>query len=90
MSVNINETPSVTVLQNERPVIEHVTTPAPQAEVSVITDERTVLSNTMVYAPSLTGGDPAALQAHINSPTPHPAYDIDMPTLKYIFENGLT
>lgn len=43
-------------------------------------------------APSVTviggvGGD--ALAAHINSSTPHPAYDVDLPDLSIYFENGL-
>lgn len=29
-----------------------------------------------------------ALTAHINSSTPHPAYDVDAPSFKLIFENG--
>ncbi len=29
------------------------------------------------------------LEAHINAEEPHPAYDIDMPSLKVIFENNL-
>lgn len=33
-------------------------------------------------------GDPAALEAHIASATPHPAYD-DIPSLTILFENGL-
>lgn len=38
----------------------------------------------------LPGGiDTEALQAHINAPTPHPAYDVDMQSLTVIFENGL-
>lgn len=35
-----------------------------------------------------SGGDSTALQAHIDSPTPHPAYD-DLPSLSLLFENGL-
>ena len=35
------------------------------------------------------GNNWQALQEHINSPTPHPAYDDDMPSLKLLFENGL-
>lgn len=34
-------------------------------------------------------GSTASLTAHINSPTPHPAYDVDIPSLSLIFENGL-
>ena len=34
------------------------------------------------------GSDTSSLIAHINSPTPHPAYD-DIPDLVVIFENGL-
>lgn len=34
-------------------------------------------------------GDSAALVAHIESDTPHPAYDIRLPSLRLIFENGL-
>lgn len=29
------------------------------------------------------------LAAHVNSETPHPAYDIDAPSFKLLFENGL-
>lgn len=36
-----------------------------------------------------SGGSLLALQAHINSATPHPAYDIDMPDLAILLENGL-
>lgn len=44
-----------------------------------------------------SGGDPgagsgdasAALLAHINAAEPHPAYDVDMPSLTLLFENGL-
>lgn len=31
----------------------------------------------------------AAFQSHINHPTPHKAYDVDMPDLSLIFENGI-
>lgn len=34
-------------------------------------------------------GDPQALQDHIDDPTPHEAYDIDIPSLSVLFENGL-
>lgn len=30
-----------------------------------------------------------ALEAHLTSPTPHPAYDVDMQNLTTLFENGL-
>jgi hypothetical protein len=36
------------------------------------------------------GAGTAELEAHINSPTPHPAYDTDMQSLSVVFENGLT
>lgn len=29
-------------------------------------------------------------QAHINNPTPHAAYDVDLPDLTLLFENGIT
>lgn len=35
------------------------------------------------------GDSSVALQAHINSDTPHPAYDVDLPSLTLLFENGL-
>lgn len=46
---------------------------------------------------SLGGGDPtdiqglidSAIEAHVEAPTPHKAYDVDMPSLSIIFENGL-
>jgi hypothetical protein len=34
------------------------------------------------------GSSDAAVNAHINSSNPHPAYD-DIPSLKLLFENGL-
>lgn len=35
------------------------------------------------------GGDGAALAAHISAPEPHTAYDLDMPDLTLLFENGI-
>lgn len=35
-------------------------------------------------------GNPADLIAHINNATPHKAYDVDLPSLSTLFENGLT
>jgi hypothetical protein len=37
--------------------------------------------------PGAFGGE-AAIQTHVDSSTPHPAYD-DMPSLSLLFENGL-
>lgn len=41
----------------------------------------------------LTANPPAAgeplLQTHIDSPTPHPAYDVDLQDLSTLFENGI-
>lgn len=31
----------------------------------------------------------ASVSSHINDPEPHPAYDVDMPSLVLLFENGL-
>lgn len=31
----------------------------------------------------------SAMRSHVNNPTPHKAYDIDMPNLTLLFENGL-
>lgn len=44
---------------------------------------------------SLEGGDSAAgvslaLTAHVASPTPHPAYDVDLQDLTTLLENGMT
>jgi len=36
-----------------------------------------------------SGGGGTALQDHIDNATPHPAYDIDLPDLAVLFENGL-
>ena len=55
-----------------------------------------VNENTEAIA-GLGGGDPvniqelidASISEHANDPEPHKAYDIDMPSLKVIFENGL-
>ena len=59
------------------------------ATVGVVRDTTTVVSQTLAYAPNAAAADSAALQAHIDDPEPHRAYDIDMPTLKLYFENGL-
>lgn len=53
--------------------------------------------NTNTEAIALLGGDPAAIQEmideaieeHANAPEPHKAYDLDIPSLTLIFENGL-
>lgn len=31
-----------------------------------------------------------AFQNHINDPAPHKAYDVDMPSLSLLFQNGIT
>ena len=59
------------------------------ATIGVVKETTTVISQTLAYAPGAGAADSAALQAHIDDPEPHPAYDIDMPTLKLYFENGL-
>lgn len=35
------------------------------------------------------GGGTVGLEEHIASPTPHPAYDVNIPRLDLLFENGL-
>lgn len=66
------------------------------AHQNLIIDQ--VNKNTEDIANLVEGGVPAdqvqemidsALDDHINAVEPHPAYDIDMPSLKVIFENGL-
>jgi len=57
-----------------------------------------VNQNTEDIANLQAGGLPAeevqemiseAVQAHADAPQPHKAYDVDMPSLSVLFENGL-
>jgi len=57
-----------------------------------------VNQNTEDIANLQAGGLPAeeveeliseAIQEHADAPTPHKAYDLDMPSLTVLFENGL-
>lgn len=94
--------PAITVAPPSTPLITMappagtsvtVTTPAPS-----LTMAPPAASNVVVLpvagAPGRDGegGDGqalAALSAHIASPTPHPAYDVDLQSLTILLENGL-
>ena len=51
----------------------------------LITDFSTAVQHVLVEH----GGGTQALQDHIDSPTPHPAYDNVTPSLRLLYENGL-
>lgn len=102
MSVTINELPSgkVSVKVNEKtPEVEIRTVKETVEHVGAVREKKVIVSDAANFAPAGPPGPPGPpgpagsgemlLEMHINSATPHPAYDVDMPTLNLLFENGL-
>lgn len=96
--VTVYGVPPATVIVNENIVAQVTAYVEPSSHVVVHeTPPALVEVHDGLRGPQGLPGPPGAdgdsltdLQDHINSPTPHPAYDVDMPSLKILFENGIT
>ena len=60
-----------------------------EEEVLVTPSIIEVIQYQTIHGVNVDDIDDAMMEAHINDPTPHPAYDTNMPSLKILFENGL-
>ena len=57
---------------------------------SLVAQQEITLNYDVAYLVGGGGGTGSVdLQGHIDNPTPHTAYDVEMPSLAVIFRNGL-
>lgn len=93
------ETINIDVVEDDSGIVSTVT-PSPVTEVLVdvvsdnvstaITQQNVSINYDVAYGLSGGGGiGTMALQEHINSQAPHPAYDTGIVRLDILFENGL-